>query len=90
MSDTVKLVATIVGTGVAVCGVIGFNILGMRSNVDAFQAEAADDRRAHQAAMDSFRTEMLSLSERQARVEGQVSLLATDEAATRNLQGRSP
>ena len=38
--------------------------------IDDYRAEAAADRRAHQAAMDTFRTEMLRLAERQSHVEG--------------------
>ena len=40
--------------------------------IDDYRAEAAADRRAHQAAMDTFRTEMLRLAERQSHVEGRL------------------
>jgi len=40
--------------------------------IDSYRAEAAADRRASQAAMDTFRAEMLRLAERQSYVEGQI------------------
>ncbi len=40
------------------------------SRIDAYIAEAGNDRRAFQAAMDDFRREMQRLAERQAHVEG--------------------
>jgi len=40
--------------------------------IDSCRAEAAADRRASQAAMDTFRAEMLRLAERQSYVEGRI------------------
>ena len=40
------------------------------SRIGAYIAEAGNDRRAFQAAMDDFRREMQRLAERQAHVEG--------------------
>ena len=45
---------------------------GVHASIESFRTEAAADRRAHQAAMDTFRHEMRALAERQARVEGQL------------------
>ncbi len=82
MTETGKLIVAIVGTGLAVGGStfagIGWvrdDIAEVRADVRSLATEAAADRRAHQSAMDTFRLEMLRLAERQARVEGQLSLV---------------
>ena len=73
-AEFITIIGTVVGTGLALG--VGLAMLIMRSTVRvdadrrAFQAEAAQDRRALQAAMDSFRAEMQRLAERQSRVEG--------------------
>lgn len=56
----------------ALAGIVVLQTNGIRSSVDTFRTEAAADRRAHQAAMDTFRQEMQRLAERQSRVEGQL------------------
>ena len=53
----------------------------IHAGIDALRAEAAADRRAHQAAMDTFRQEMLLLAGRQARVEGRFEGLRERETA---------
>ena len=53
----------------------------IHASIDALRAEAAADRRAHRAAMDTFRQEMLLLAERQARVEGRFDGLRERETA---------
>ena len=81
---------TIIGTGVTLAGIVILSANGIHASIDAFRAEAAADRRAHQAAMDVFRTEaaadrkefrqeMRALAERQARVEGVVSRMASTQ-----------
>lgn len=82
MTETAKLITAIVGVGVAVCGVNGAGLYAMNGSINtlraeaaADRAEAAADRRAHQAAMDTFRVEMRRLAERQAHVEGKLSLV---------------
>ena len=45
-------------------------ILRATSRIDRVQSEGAADRRALQASMDAFRTEMQRLAERQSRLEG--------------------
>ena len=42
----------------------------LESRLDGYIAEAGNDRRAFQAAMDDFRREMQRLAERQSHVEG--------------------
>ena len=65
-AEFITIIGTVVGTGLALG--VGLAILIMRSTVRvdadrrAFQAEAAQDRRALQAKMDSFRAEMERLA----------------------------
>ena len=42
----------------------------LETRIDGYIAEAGNDRRAFQAAMDDFRREMQRLAERQSHVEG--------------------
>ena len=42
----------------------------IENRIDGYIAEAGNDRRAFQAAMDDFRREMQRLAERQSHVEG--------------------
>ncbi len=42
----------------------------LETRLDGYIAEAGNDRRAFQAAMDDFRREMQRLAERQSHVEG--------------------
>ena len=71
-AEFITIIGTVVGTGLALG--VGLGMLIMRSTVRvdadrrAFQAEAAQDRRALQGTMDSFRAEMQRLAERQSRV----------------------
>ena len=58
---------TIIGT-LAVLNIALFAWL--RLDIKTDRAEAAADRRAFQAAMDTFRTEMQRLAERQSNLEG--------------------
>lgn len=56
----------------ALAGIVVLYGNGVHASIESFRTEAAADRRAHQAAMDTFRQEMRALAERQARVEGQL------------------
>ena len=56
----------------ALAGIVVLYGNGIHASIESFRTEAAADRRAHQAAMDTFRQEMRALAERQARVEGQL------------------
>ena len=66
------------------------SVNGIHSQVAAYQAQAAADRRAWQASMDAsrdkadrdreaFRAEMQRLAERQAHVEGALSTAAASK-----------
>ena len=78
---------TIIATGVTLAGIVILSANGINASIDAFRAEAAADRRAHQSTMDAFRQEaaadrkefrreMRALAERQARVEGAIRNIA--------------
>ena len=83
-AEFLTLIGAIVGTGLALALLIMRTTARLDRRIDeagadrrAFQAEAAQDRRAWQASMDSFRAsmdtfrmEMQRLAERQSRVEG--------------------
>ena len=56
----------------ALAGIVVLQTNGVHASIESFRTEAAADRRAHQAAMGTFRKEMRALAERQARVEGQL------------------
>ena len=62
-------VATLAVAVLALAVVIAINASSIRSLVASFQAEAAADRRALQASMNTFRAEMQRLAERQVRIE---------------------
>ena len=47
-------------------------IADQNQRIDRCRAEPVADRRAHQAAMDTFRAEMPRLAERQSHVEGRL------------------
>ena len=85
--DTLAIVGTVVGTGLALFFGLGTMAWRMTSRldrrIDADKAAADADRRAFQAAMDDFRkemqrsrddfrAEMQRLAERQSHVEGRV------------------
>ena len=81
---------TIIGTGVTLAGIIILSANGIRADAAASRAEAAADRRAFQEAMDTFRQEAASdrkefrqemrvLAERQARIEGVVTRMASTQ-----------
>ena len=67
------LIVSIAATVAAGTGVIVLSVNGIHSQVAALQAQAAADRRAWQASMEAFQTEMRRLAERQAHVEGALS-----------------
>ena len=82
------LVASIIGSVVAVGLALAVLIMRGTARIDAdrraFQSEAAADRRACQAGMDAFRaemntfrTEMRRLAERQSLVEGRLDATAS-------------
>ena len=83
MSEAWKQLVALAGVAITAVGVVVGVVLhsadGLRADLDAMRAEATADRRAHQAAMDTFRTEMRRLAERQARVEGTLSVLVAEE-----------
>ena len=58
----------ILGVGIA----LAVLILRTTARIDSYRAEAAADRRAFQAGMDTFRAEMQRLAERQSHVEGRL------------------
>ena len=66
------IVAIVAAVGVSAGGIYT-SLNGIHAQVAAIQAEAAADRRAAQAAMDVFRSEMLRLAERQSYLEGQIA-----------------
>lgn len=76
-ADLIAIIGSVLGVGLALAMLIMRSTARVDADRRAFQAEAAHDRRALQAsmdsfraAMDSFRTEMRRLAERQSRVEG--------------------
>ena len=90
--DLIAIIGSVVGSTFAAVLALGMMIMRITARIDAdrraFQAEAAQDRRALQATMDrlqatmdrfqtgmdTFRAEMQRLAERQSRIE------ATQEA----------
>ena len=66
------IVAIVAAIGISAGGIYT-SLNGIHVQVAAIQAEAAADRRAAQATMDVFRSEMLRLAERQSYLEGQVA-----------------
>ena len=61
---------TIIGSVVAVGTSLAVLILRATSRIDPVRSGEAADRRALQASMDTFRTEMRRLAEPQPRLEG--------------------
>jgi hypothetical protein len=61
---------TIIGTGIALAILNVGLITWLRLDIKTDRAEAAADRRAFQAGMDTFRTEMQRLAGRQSNLEG--------------------
>ena len=83
-ADLIAIIGSVLGVGLTLAVLIMRTTARLDRRIDeagadrrAFQAEAAQDRRALQASMDSFRAsmdtfrmEMQRLAERQSRVEG--------------------
>ena len=70
--DSLTLIVAIAALMVGLWRLIARDINAVRADLRDIRTEAADDRRALQVAMDAFRSEMLRLAERQARVEGRL------------------
>ena len=68
-----SIIAAIVGSGFVLWRLIARDINAIRADLRDIRTEAAADRRALQAAMDSFRAEMFRLAERQSRLEGRLA-----------------
>lgn len=66
------IIGSIIGSVVAVGISLAVLILRATSRIDRVQSEGAADRRALLASMDTFRTEMQRLAERQPRLEGAI------------------
>ena len=82
-TQTIALVAAIVGGAASVIVAVAISTGHIQAQVEAAdrraladRAEAAADRRAWQASMEAFREEMRRLAERQAHVEGALSIAA--------------
>lgn len=80
---TASLAGVIILAAVGLATLIATMLRGLRADltkqiadqgrrIDSYRAESAADRRAQQAAMDTFRAEMLRLAERQSHVEGRL------------------
>ena len=80
--EILTLIGTVIAIGVALATLILITTARINQRIDnhlartdekfdRYLAEAASDRRAHQASMDDFRREMQRLAERQTRLEGQ-------------------
>ena len=73
-ADLFAIIGSMFGTTLGVALALGVMTMRITARIDAdrraFQAEAAQDRRALQASMDRFQAEMQRLAERQSRVEG--------------------
>ena len=74
-----SVIAAIVGSGFVLWRLIARDINAiradlrdMRADIRDIRAESAVERRALQSAMDTFRTEMFRLAERQSRLEGRL------------------
>ena len=67
------IIGSLIGSVVAVGVSLAVLILRAKSRIDRVRSEGAADRRALQASMDTFRTEMQRLAERQSRLEGATS-----------------
>ena len=75
----------------ALAGVVVLQTNGIHSRIESFVTEAANDRRAFQQTMDTFRAEVLAdraafqvemqrLAERQSHVEGRLATHRPDTA----------
>ena len=69
-ASTLTIIGTVIAVGLALAGLIMRSTARTDRRIDQVQAEGAADRRALQAAMDTFRAEMQRLAERQSHVEG--------------------
>ena len=67
--DTLSIIGSVIGTGLAVGISLAVLILRSTSRLDAGRREA---QRRFDTAMDTFRTEMQRLAERQSHVEGRL------------------
>ena len=67
-----SVIAAIVGSGFVLWRLIARDINAVRADLRDIRAESAVERRALQSAMDTFRTEMFRLAERQSRLEGRL------------------
>ena len=70
--DSLTLIVAIAALMVGLWRLIARDINTVRADLRDIRTEAAADRCALQVAMDAFRSEMLRLAERQARVEGRL------------------
>lgn len=70
--DTLTIIATLAALNIGL-------IAWLRADMKTDRAEAAADRRAFQSGMDTFRTEMQRLAERQSNIEGRVDATAADD-----------
>ena len=82
-TQTIALIAAIVGAAASVIVAVAISTGHIQAQVEAAdrraladRAEAAADRRAWQTSMEAFREEMRRLAERQAHVEGALSIAA--------------
>ena len=67
--DTLTIIGSVIGTGLAVGISLAVLILRSTSRLDADRREV---QRRFDTAMDTFRTEMQRLAERQSHVEGRL------------------
>lgn len=74
-----SIIGSVLGVGLALAVLIMRSTARIDAGRRAFQAEAAADRRAFQSAMDTFRTEMQRLAERQSNVEGHIDATASGD-----------
>ena len=74
--DTLTIIGTVVAVGLTLAGLIMRSTARVDADRRAADAQHDADRRATDArferAMDTFRTEMLRLAERQSHVEGRI------------------
>ena len=67
------IISAVLAVGFGLAGLMIRAMSRIDRRIDSGKAAADTDRRAHQAAMDAFRTEMQRLAERQSHVEGRVA-----------------
>jgi len=71
-ADTLTIIATVIGVGLALAGMM-LRITGrMDRRMDRFDDAMAAHRQAMQDSMDTFRTEMRRIAERQSHIEGRI------------------